>query len=263
MKGEWEMDELKSLTLEELVEKLATKSVEEEQIKILQEIGTKLINEYEICVGNLTIEPMLVEAYYYHDKKFRDKSVYSAKDKDSNDVKYARSRQQKNRGKLFIHYNDWGIDVCLTDSDDYYLSYLIKNALVNGEWQTQKQIGLEVCQKCSKYNECKSIWDCQYNNVVVLKKVSPKDQETIFVQRKGLTSGFVDEKLAALSAEAICEYDFSLPTGYGYGKQWKLSVCALLEVEDKEEAKKLADKKNGSKIEKKYWELAKESLDRS
>ena len=50
--------------------------------------------------------------------------VYAAK--EDNAGLYARSRQQKNLGKLFIHYNDWGIDVCLTDSGDYYLSYLIK-----------------------------------------------------------------------------------------------------------------------------------------
>ena len=239
------------------VEKLETETDNKTQIQLLQKIGAKLINEYEIHVGNLKIEPMLVEAYYYHKGKFEDNSVYAAK--EDNAGLYARSRQQKNLGKLFIHYNDWGIDVCLTDSGDYYLSYLIKNALVNGEWQTQKQIGMQVCQKCSKYEECKSIWECQYNDTVVLQpRRSPKDGKIIFIPRVNIAN---KNLLGALSAEDLVngKYDFTLPTGYA--KQWRISVCALLETADEDEARKIAKKYNNNvKIEDKYWELAKESL---
>lgn len=239
------------------VEKLETETDNKTQIQLLQKIGAKLINEYEIHVGNLKIEPMLVEAYYYHKGKFEDNSVYAAK--EDNAGLYARSRQQKNLGKLFIHYNDWGIDVCLTDSGDYYLSYLIKNALVNGEWQTQKQIGMQVCQKCSKYEECKSIWECQYNDTVVLQpRRSPKDGKIIFIPRVNIAN---KNLLGALSAEDLVneKYDFTLPTGYA--KQWRISVCALLETADEDETRKIAKKYNNNvKIEDKYWELAKESL---
>lgn len=239
------------------VEKLETETDNKTQIQLLQKIGAKLINEYEIHVGNLKIEPMLVEAYYYHKGKFEDNSVYAAKEDHAG--LYARSRQQKNLGKLFIHYNDWGIDVCLTDSGDYYLSYLIKNALVNGEWQTQKQIGMQVCQKCSKYEECKSIWECQYNDTVVLQpRRSPKDGKIIFIPRVNIAN---KNLLGALSAEDLVneKYDFTLPTGYA--KQWRISVCALLETADEDEARKIAKKYNNNvKIEDKYWELAKESL---
>lgn len=239
------------------VEKLETETDNKTQIQLLQKIGAKLINEYEIHVGNLKIEPMLVEAYYYHKGKFEDNSVYAAK--EDNAGLYARSRQQKNLGKLFIHYNDWGIDVCLTDSGDYYLSYLIKNALVNGEWQTQKQIGMQVCQKCSKYEECKNIWECQYNDTVVLQpRRSPKDGKIIFIPRVNIAN---KNLLGALSAEDLVneKYDFTLPTGYA--KQWRISVCALLETADEDEARKIAKKYNNNvKIEDKYWELAKESL---
>ena len=249
------MEDLKDL--KNLVKKLETETANE--IQILQEIGAKLINEYEIKIGNLTIELLLVEAYYYHKGKFEDNSVYAAKEKEDKSVLYARSRQQKNLGKLFIHYNDWGIDVCLTDSGDYYLSYLIKNALVNGEWQTQKQIGMQVCQKCSKYEECKSIWECQYNDTVVWQpRRSPKDGKIIFIPRVNIAN---KNLLGALSAEDLVngKYDFTLPTGYA--KQWRISVCALLETADEEEARKIAKKYNNNvKIEDKYWELAKESL---
>lgn len=67
--------------------------------------------------------------------------------------------------------------------------------------------------------------------------------------------------LGALSAEDLVneKYDFTLPTGYA--KQWRISVCALLETADEEEARKIAKKYNNNvKIEDKYWKLAKESL---
>ncbi len=186
-------------------------------------------------------------------------SVYAAKEKEDTSVLYARSRQQKKQGKLFIHFNDWGIDICLTDSSDYYLSYLIKNALVNGEWQTQQKIGMNVCQKCSKYKECKSIWECQYNDTVVLQSHRPpKNGKIIFIPRVNIAN---KNLLGALSAEDLVneKYDFTLPTGYA--KQWRISICALLETADEEEARKIAKKYNNNvKIEDKYWKLAKESL---
>lgn len=245
--------------LKKLIKELENTSDPEAQIRILQEIGAKLINEYEIQIGGLTIEPLLVEAYYYHKGKFEDHSVYAAKEKESKAVLYARSRQQKNFGKLFIHYNDWGIDVCLTDSDSYYLSYLIKNALVNNEWQTQKPIGMDVCKKCSKYETCNSIWECQYNNTVVLRRrPSCKNRKIIFIPRVNIADRSL---LGALSVDDLLDerYSFTLPTGYK--KQWEISIGALLETTDENLARKKAKAYNhNTKIEDKYWNLAKESL---
>ena len=65
------MEELKSL-----VKKLETEYNEEEQIKILQDIGKKLLTEYVIQVGDVTIQPLWVEAYYRDIKKFDDESVH-------------------------------------------------------------------------------------------------------------------------------------------------------------------------------------------
>lgn len=252
------MDKLHDL--KKLVDALEKEENREKQIEILQEIGAKLINEYEIHVGDLKIEPMLVEAYYHHKGKFEDSSVYAANEEEDKAALYARSRQQKNQGKLFIHFKDWGIDICLTDSGDYYLSYLIKNALVNGKWQTQQQIGIKVCQECSKYNECKSIWECQYNDTVVLQPRSVhKDGKIIFIPRVNIEN---KDFLGALSTEDLMNenYNFTLPNGYQ--KQWRFSVCALLEISDEEEAKQAAKKKMGSKIQDIYWNLAKETLKR-
>ena len=64
------MDELKRLVneLEEATDK----------VQKLKEIGRKLLNEYEIKIGNMVIEPLLVEAYY-NSSDFPDDSVYAAK----------------------------------------------------------------------------------------------------------------------------------------------------------------------------------------
>ena len=50
------MEDLKELV--DLVEELENERNKEEQIKILQKIGKTLITEYEIKIGNITIEPL-------------------------------------------------------------------------------------------------------------------------------------------------------------------------------------------------------------
>lgn len=70
LKGLIGMEYLEDLKL--LVNELESKTNKEEQIKILQKIGKTLITEYEIKIGNITIRPLLVEAYYYNEKNFPD-----------------------------------------------------------------------------------------------------------------------------------------------------------------------------------------------
>ena len=58
--------------LKKLIERLESEYDRKKQVDSLQEIGAKLINAYVIQVGDLTIEPLLVEAHYYHKEKFPD-----------------------------------------------------------------------------------------------------------------------------------------------------------------------------------------------
>ena len=62
------MEKLKKLVYELVDEN----NKEKERVKILQDIGKLLLTEYIIQVGDLTIKPLLVEAYYYHQGKFND-----------------------------------------------------------------------------------------------------------------------------------------------------------------------------------------------
>ena len=100
------MTDLKDL--EEKVKNLEKLTAEEQpqQIKLLQELGSLILKEYVIMIPalNVTIEPLLVEAYYYDNEKFLDKSVHSSKESNCMTVKQAKLRQQKNFAKLYIHY---------------------------------------------------------------------------------------------------------------------------------------------------------------
>lgn len=254
------MTDLKDL--EEKVKNLEKLTAEEQpqQIKLLQELGSLILKEYVIMIPalNVTIEPLLVEAYYYDNEKFPDKSVHSSKESNCMTVKQAKLRQQKNFAKLYIHYakkkND-GLDICLTDSDSYYLSFLIKNALVNGEWKTQSYISEELCKKC---NQCNNVTDCVFNSDVVLyPRTVPLKGIILHVPRKGVSGMYEEVPIASLPLEKILDYDFTLPNGYR--KQWRRAVYALCTCPDNEKEAKLLAKEynNNSSIEEQYWEKAK------
>lgn len=118
-----EMDELKELR--ELVCKLEKEWDERVQIGILQEIGAKLLTEYEVRISdNEIVHPLRVEAYYYpcnDEGKFDDCCAHLS-DKKLNNF----------GGLYFIEekYGYPGIDICLSQGD-YYLSFLIKNSCLN------------------------------------------------------------------------------------------------------------------------------------
>lgn len=201
------MNELKNL-----VQKLENTKEEKEQIRILQEIGEKLINCYTIQIGEYNIEPMLVEAYYYCDEKFKDKSVHAAySDSDAPTYNLARARQKNNFGELYIHYGcKDGIDIVLSNGD-YYLSFLIKNALVNKEFKTQSAISKTICEKCDKCNECEKGIKCKYygNKTLLQRMLSGNEKNVVFLVRKGIKGDFADKKIAALPINDIKKYKFT------------------------------------------------------
>lgn len=101
----------------------------DEQLHSLQTLGGRLINDYRIEVPDAAIEPLWVEAYYYDEAHFPDCNTH-------------RSRKQRNRfGQLYFHERGYGgVDICLSDSEDFCLSFLLKATLVNGHFLTQTQL---------------------------------------------------------------------------------------------------------------------------
>ena len=202
------MEELKKL-VDELIDIQASDEYGRcQRVKKLQEICRKILREYHIKIGNLTIEPLLIEAYYYHKGKFEDTSVHASKESKANTYELARKRQKNNFGKLYVHYGTKdGIDIVLS-LGDYYLSILIKNALVDHKWATQCAISEKICGNCEKHSECKGC-KCKYYNKIVLEPVEAKNQEIVFFPRKGIKNDFADAPLAALPIDTIKEYKFT------------------------------------------------------
>ena len=116
----------------DLVKQLENTNEKTAQIKILQEIGKKLLTEYVIKIGDITIKPLWVEAYYSDTNTgFVDEAVHG-------------NECQKNQyGALYFHHKTddqrSGVDICLS-CGNYYLSYLLKYTLVNGIFKSQAQL---------------------------------------------------------------------------------------------------------------------------
>ena len=118
--------------MENLINQLTSTHDKDAQVKLLQEIGKKLLTEYVIKIGDITIKPLWVEAYYSDTNTgFVDEAVHG-------------NECQKNRyGALYFHHKTddqrSGVDICLS-CGNYYLSYLLKYTLVNGVFKSQAQL---------------------------------------------------------------------------------------------------------------------------
>ena len=118
--------------MEDLINQLTSTHDKDAQVKLLQEIGKKLLTEYVIKIGDITIKPLWVEAYYSDTNTgFVDEAVHG-------------NECQKNQyGALYFHHRTddqrSGVDICLS-CGNYYLSYLLKYTLVNGVFKSQAQL---------------------------------------------------------------------------------------------------------------------------
>ena len=118
--------------MENLINQLTSTHDKDAQVKLLQEIGKKLLTEYVIKIGDITIKPLWVEAYYSDTNTgFVDEAVHG-------------NECQKNQyGALYFHHKTAdlrsGVDICLS-CGNYYLSYLLKYTLVNGVFKSQAQL---------------------------------------------------------------------------------------------------------------------------
>ena len=101
----------------------------------LQRINEAMLKEYKLSYGGLTVLPKEVEVFYVNCKAkvpFVDSNMHCMLDKKTNDEIW--SLQAGRFGRLYMHRKGLGgVDVCLSDSDDYALCCTLKAAVVNGE----------------------------------------------------------------------------------------------------------------------------------
>ena len=102
-------DVYKRQDLKQLVNELENNTNNEEQIKILQKIGKVLITEYEIKVGNITIAPLLIEAYYYNCNNFPDCNTHMK----PNQKKFNELYRHSIKNGLKCNGRKGGVDICL------------------------------------------------------------------------------------------------------------------------------------------------------
>ena len=118
--------------MENLINQLTSTHDKDAQVNFLQKIGKKLLTEYVIKIGDITIKPLWGEAYYSDTNTgFVDEAVHG-------------NECQKNQyGALYFHHKTddqrSGVDICLS-CGNYYLSYLLKYTLVNGIFKSQAQL---------------------------------------------------------------------------------------------------------------------------
>lgn len=228
------MDELKELRslVNELTNKLDniaedSRADKEVVIVYLQKIGAEFLKKYEIRIGNITIEPLRVEPYLFKKDAFEDKFThYIVKDDKQ---KYYGPQQRNRFGKLYIHSGYSGVDIVLSDNDNYAFSLLIKNSriLINGnvEYPFLKQYGVAEVLKENGVA-------VDYDEIVLCKKETPSNAIVFRTIRNGLATiaerdDFPKEKQAEYSFLMISSFielkehkskNFDFSCGYGGDK---------------------------------------------
>ena len=163
--------------MENLINQLTSTHDKDAQVNFLQEIGKKLLTEYVIKIGDITIKPLWVEAYYSDTNTgFVDEAVHG-------------NECQKNQyGALYFHHKTddqrSGVDICLS-CGNYYLSYLLKYTLVNGIFKSQAQLSSMIPHELRE--DAKS---------VLVKEQNPAEV-MVCTKRIGIaSSAYKDEDLA-------------------------------------------------------------------
>lgn len=194
--------------------KTAVRNLEKEtdrkkQIEILQSVNKLLLTCYEIKVGDFTIEPLLVEAYYYCPGKFEDTNTHGFKSEK------CRSGQSGRFGKLYVHKMGYGgIDICLSMREDYCLSFLIKNSLVSKEGAAEEN--KKFCTQVSllRYLKENSVGADIIEQKGVLCEKNKDTAPVVNTVRKGVKGSFKNDELASLPVDSLKDYPLTLEKGH-------------------------------------------------
>lgn len=178
----YELQSLKAM-VDELEIELDNKTNKEpdDTVPILQKIGAELLTKYEIRIGNITIEPLRVEPYLFKEVAFEDKFMHSII--KENKQRYYGPHQRNRFGKLYIHSGYSGVDIVLSNNDNYAFSFLIKNSrvLINGNvtYPFLKQYGVAAALKGNGIA-------VDYDEIVLCKKETPNNSIVFRTIRNGL-----------------------------------------------------------------------------
>lgn len=226
-----------------------------QRIEILQNIGKKLINEYKIVIDDVTIEPLLVEAYYCKDK--------NGKFVDCNCHQNPKQKGVNRFGKLYFHkIGRGGVDICLP-LDEYYLSFLVKVAKIKKESSEETKQQIEIfCELSQKPN-------AENRGDILIHCPSEKSHCTVCVPRKNTLKGkFAKAPLAIVSIDAFKDQKDkpiadAIVKSLEHKKQWTVAKYGLEKAQcDIERAREIIKNENlySGTIENTYMESALEYI---
>ena len=216
--------------LENLVEELvctANTNIDKTEpvVSGLQTIGKKLLTEYELKIDingkTITIEPLRLEPYLFC-KGFADKFMHY----DKNNTPPYGPKQRNRFGKLYIHSGYSGVDLVLSNNENYAFSFLVKNSRISVDDEI-------VLPFTKQYGVARLLKDhgvpIDYDEVVLCAKKVPNKSVVFQTIRNGLLTisergDFSKEEqdkfntlliasFIELKEHTSCQFDFE--TGYG------------------------------------------------
>ena len=102
-------------------------------VELLSELNELFVCKYMVELDEqLKLYPIEVESYYYDEINFPDTCVHSHPKQINRYGKLYFHRAGKKDGASFL-FDGGGIDVCLSDSNEFYLGVLIRGAWINDE----------------------------------------------------------------------------------------------------------------------------------
>lgn len=127
--------------IEKLVKKLTSLTDESQIVEKLQEILEVLLTTTELRFTKdkttVIVKPLEIEAYYYNEGVFEDECVHNhllQRNRQGQIYLHRRMRKEDFKMSKFLYpYQRVGMDLVLSDSDDYTLAILIKCAEIDSE----------------------------------------------------------------------------------------------------------------------------------
>ncbi|UTC62634.1 hypothetical protein E4O05_01615 [Treponema sp. OMZ 787] len=130
------------------IDDLLNETSQEKIVSILQDIMHSLLFGYVFQIkgdkGIVTIDPIELEAYFFKDSCFEDDCVHR------------NEKQKSNFGRLYVHKTKnnhlkggtrKGMDLCLSDNENYTLAFLIRSAYVDSRENSGEE-RIRICGPC-------------------------------------------------------------------------------------------------------------------
>lgn len=204
-----------------------TSCVERKEIEdALRHIAEIVLKDYILKFGETFVQLIEIEMYYYNESCYKDTAIHKSE------------HQRHSYGKVYVHPS--GFDICLSDSDDYYLSFLVRSARVgNTEVVTSGPINVRKAITRLGVDLEKDLLE------LIATPVNPY-VNIYFATRKGLGKSVIPEDNAAMLSAALgVSGKMLIPSGFE-----KYAYCELKRrnVHDKETADALSREIIGSRV---------------